>query len=138
MKAHDIPTDSLEMGRLRVVVIDSNAQAAEGLAQQLRDRRDYEVMTAENSFDAGLAAQKLLPHAILINLMARDIDAGHICKYVRSNDDLGGSKIVAIANRLGETEKVALQKKGFDAVVTNSGDVGEVVRAIEEATAIIY
>jgi excisionase family DNA binding protein len=138
MKAHSIPTDALEMGKTRVMLIDSNVAAASGLAAQLKDRKDYDIQVAENSFDAGLVAQKLLPHVILINLMAKDIDAAHICRYVRASDDLNTSKIIAVANRLGEAETSALLQKGFDGVVTNVGDLPEVVRAIEEATAIIY
>lgn len=138
MKAHSIPTDALEMGRTRVMIIDSNVAAASGLATQLKDRKDYDIQVAENSFDAGLVAQKLLPHVILINLMAKDIDAAHICRYVRASDDLNTSKIIAVANRLGEAEIGALLKKGFDGAVTNAGDPAEVTRAIEEATAIIY
>ncbi|NLH17002.1 MAG: helix-turn-helix domain-containing protein [Phycisphaerae bacterium] len=138
MKAHSIPTDALEMGRTRVMIIDSNSAAASGLAAQLKDRKDYEIQVAENSFDAGLVAQKLLPHVILINLMAKDIDAAHICQYVRASDDLNAAKIIAVANRLGETEITALLKKGFDGAVPNAGDIQEVIRTIEEATAIIY
>jgi excisionase family DNA binding protein len=138
MKAHSIPTDALEMGKTRVMLIDSNVAAASGLAAQLKDRKDYDIQVAENSFDAGLVAQKLLPHVILINLMAKDIDAAHICQYVRASDDLNTSRIIAMANRLGEAEIAALLKKGFDGAVTNVGDLQEVVRAIEEATAIIY
>jgi excisionase family DNA binding protein len=138
MKAHSIPTDALEMGRTRVMIIDSNVAAASGLAAQLKDRKDYDTQVAENSFDAGLVAQKLLPHVILINLMAKDIDAAHICRNVRASDDLNTSRIIAMANRLGEAETAALLKKGFDGVVTNVGDLQEVVRTIEESIAIIY
>jgi CheY-like chemotaxis protein len=138
MKAHSIPPTPLRWGKTRVMLIDSNVAAASGLAAQLKDRKDYDIQVAENSFDAGLVAQKLLPHVILINLMAKDIDATHICRYVRASDDLNTSKIIAMANRLGEAEISALLKKGFDGAVTNVGDLPEVVRAIEEATAIIY
>ncbi len=138
MKAHDMPTDSLEMGTMRVLVIDGDQGRSEALAQLLRDSRDYAVHAAENSFDAGLIAQKMLPHVILINLMSGDIDATQICKYVRSNDDLSGAKIIALANHLSDGESNALFQKGFDGAITDISDPVEVTRVIEDATAIIY
>ena len=138
MKAHNIPTEELEMGMMRVLIIDSNFSAAEQLAESLRDNRNYQVDTASNSFDAGLFAQKMIPHVILINLMAQDIDANQVCHYIRSNQDLTGTKVIAVAQGLGETETAALLQKGFDAVVTDLSDPAEITRVIHEATAIMY
>ena len=138
MKAHNIPTDAIEIGKMRILVIDSDWEAVENLADALQTKRNYEVQTAQNSFDAGLIAQKLIPHVILINLMASDIDATQVCKYVRTNEDLSGTKVIAIANNLSETEIDALHHKGFDAVLANPTDTKHTIRAIEEATAIIY
>jgi excisionase family DNA binding protein len=138
MKAHNIPTNEIEIGKMRILVIDSDWESAENLANALRTRRNYEVQTAQNSFDAGLIAQKLVPHVLMVNLMARDIDATQVCKYVRTNEDLSGTKVVAIANSLSETEITALHQKGFDAVLTDSADTRDIIRTIEEVTAIIY
>lgn len=138
MKAHNIPTDAIEVGRMRILVIDSDWEGAENLANALQTKRNYEVQTAQNGFDAGLIAQKLVPHVIIINLMARDIDATQVCKYVRTNEDLSGTKVVAMANKLSETEIGALHQKGFDAVLTNPADVQKIIGTIEEVTAIIY
>ncbi len=138
MKAHNIPTDAIEAGKMRILVIDSDWEAAENLAVALQTKRNYEAQTAQNSFDAGLIAQKLVPHVIMVNLMARDIDATQVCKYVRSNEDLSGTKVVAIANNLNETEVGALHQKGFDAVIANSAGTTQIISTIEEVTAIIY
>ena len=138
MKAHNIPTDAVEVGTMRILIIDSDWEGAENLTNMLQARSNYEVQTAQNGFDAGLVAQKLVPHVIIINLMARDIDATQVCKYVRTNEDLGGTKVVAMANKLGETEIGALHQKGFDSVLTNPADARQIIKAIEEVTAIIY
>jgi excisionase family DNA binding protein len=138
MKAHDMPIDALNMGSLRVLVLDSDGSRAEGLAKALRDKRDYEVFVAGNSFDGGLAAQRERPHVILINLMARDIDAGQICRYVRSNEDLSAMRIVALAGQINDAEAHALQQKGFDAVITHTTDLADLIRTIEQVTSILY
>lgn len=138
MKVHDIPTDALEIGKMRVLIIDSQWQIAEEIASALSAKANYEVQTAQNSFDAGLIAQKFAPHVIMINLMASDIDATQVCKYVRTNEDLNGTKIIAIANNLGENESSALLQKGFDGILSNTSDPKEALNLVQEITAIIY
>lgn len=138
MKAHDIPTDAVEIGKIRILIIDSDWQAAEDLSTALQTKGNFEIRTAQSGFDAGLVAQKLAPHVIIINLMAKDVDARQVSKFVRSNEDLSGTKIVAIAPNLRETEALALHEQGFDEVITKPDDVIHVMQVIQEATAIIY
>jgi DNA-binding response OmpR family regulator len=83
-------------------------------------------------------AQKFSPHVMLISLMSSDIDAGEICRSVRADEDLQGVRLIAMANRLSEAEQAALLQKGFDGYVGKDTSVEEVVRRIEQATAIIY
>lgn len=138
MRAHDIPTDSLEVGKIRVLIIDSDWKSAEETAEALQAKGNYEVRTAQSSFDAGLVAQKLVPHVIMINLMARDIDAKRVCKYVRTTEDLSATKVIAVASNLRESEAEALQEQGFDAVITQPEDSAQVMETIQAVTAIIY
>ncbi len=138
MRAHDIPTDSLEVGKIRVLIIDSDWKSAEETAEALQAKGNYEVRTAQSSFDAGLVAQKLVPHVIMINLMAREIDAKRVCKYVRTTEDLSATKVIAVASNLRESEAEALHEQGFDAVITQPEDPAQVMEAIQEVTAIIY
>lgn len=138
MRAHDMPTDRLEVGKIRVLVIDSDWKTAEDLAASLEAKGSYEVRTAQSSFDAGLVAQKILPHVILINLMAPEIDAKQVCKYVRSTEDLAQTKVVAVAANLRDSEAEALHEQGFDAVITKPNETAEVIKAIQEVTSIIY
>jgi two-component system alkaline phosphatase synthesis response regulator PhoP len=133
-----MPTDRLEVGKIRVLVIDSDWKTAEDLAASLEAKGSYEVRTAQSSFDAGLVAQKILPHVILINLMAPEIDAKQVCKYVRSTEDLAQTKVVAVAANLRDSEAEALHEQGFDAVITKPNETAEVIKAIQEVTSIIY
>ena len=138
MRAHDIPTDSLEVGKIRVLIIDSDWKSAEETAEALQAKGNYEVRTAQSSFDAGLVAQKLVPHVIMINLMAQDIDAKRVCKYVRTTEDLSATKVIAVASNLRESEAEALHEQGFDAVITQPEAPAQVMEAIQAVTAIIY
>lgn len=138
MKAHDIPTDELEIGQMRILIIDTDLEYSEKMAAAFKELKNYQVHTASNSFDAGLIAQKVIPHIIMINLMAQDIDASQVCKYIRSNPELAGGKVIAIAENLGENETSALLSKGFDAVLTNPDDFAQAAAIVQDVSAIIY
>ncbi len=138
MKTHNIPTAGLRVGGIRVVIADSNEKEAMSLAQSLRTKADYEVEIAKSAFEAGIAAQKFSPHVMLVNLLDKNIDAGEICRNIRKTEDLQTVKLIAIANQLSEAEAAALLQKGFDGYVSNPTDATEVIRKIEQSTAIIY
>jgi excisionase family DNA binding protein len=138
MKANNMPTETLGVGKMRVLVLDSDERSGLGLQEALKIRGGYEVLIARNGFEAGAAAQKFAPHVVLINLLTNGIDAHAICSCMRQNEDLATIKIVALANHLGSQEAAALMQKGFDGYVSNPSDAGEIVRKIEETTAIIY
>lgn len=137
MRLNNIPTDAIANGSIRVLIVDSNGTGA-SLADSLSSKAGYEVQTVQSNFQAGMAAQKFSPHVLLVNLMSPGIAAIDICGSIRANEDLQTIKIVAITNRLTDSEAAALLGKGFDGYVTSSSDVSNVIDRIEEMTAIVY
>jgi PleD family two-component response regulator len=138
MKVHNIPTDTVPAGKIRVLVVDSDKNAASALSDILRNKGDYEVQTAWSNFETGTIAQKFAPHVLLVSLFAKDINATEICKSLRADEDLQTIKIIAIANQLSNSESSALLQKGFDDHICNPADGAEIIKKIEQATAIIY
>ena len=138
MKVHNMPTSALPVGRIRVLIVDSNSKTAESLADALQTGADYEVQTVRTNFETGLIAQRFAPHVLLINLLADGIAAAEICKNIRENEELQTIKIIAMANNLSLSETDALLQKGFDGFVSDLANPDEVIRKIEEATAIVY
>jgi excisionase family DNA binding protein len=138
MKVHNMPATMLPAGKIRVLIVDSDGDAASALADTLRTKADYEVQTARNNFQTGVIAQKFTPHVLLISLLAEGIDATDICKSIRSNEDLQTIKVIALAKQLSDSESAALLQKGFDGRISNPANIAKVVKEIEEATAIIY
>ena len=138
MKANNMPAPTLPVGKIRVLIVNGDDGAASALAETLRTKADYEVQTANSNFETGTIAQKFAPHVLLVSLLAEGIDATSICKSIRTNEDLQTIKIIALANQLSDSESAALLQKGFDGSISNSNDTAEIVKKIEEATAIIY
>ena len=138
MKAHNMPAPTLPVGKIRILVVNSNENAASALAETLRNRADYDVQTAVSNFETGAIALKFSPHVMLVSLLAGGIDAKGICTSIHAHEDLQTIKIIALANKLSESEMAALLQKGFDGCISNPADVDEIIKKIEEATAIIY
>ena len=138
MKVHNMPATTLPVGKIRVLIVDSDGDAASALADTLRTKADYEVQTARNNFETGVIAQKFAPHVLLISLLAEGIDAADICKSIHRSEDLQTTRVIALARQLSDSESAALLQKGFDGCISNPADVTKVVEEIEETTAIIY
>ena len=138
MKVHNMPTVNLGVGKIRVLIVDSRESVASMMEESLIKKADYEVQTVQSTIETGAVVQKFEPHVLLVSLLAEDIDAAGICKFVRSNEDLRTIKIMALANQLSDSEAAALMQKGFDGYVSYSTDISEVIKKIEQAMAIIY
>jgi excisionase family DNA binding protein len=138
MKVNNMPATTLPVGKIRVLIVDSNGDTASALADTLRTRDDYEVQTARNNFETGAIAQKFAPHVLLISLLAEGIDATDICKSIHCSEDLQTIKVIALAKQLSDSEAAALLQKGFDGCISNPANIAKVVKEIEETTAIIY
>ena len=138
MKTHNMPTSELAVGRIRVLLADSNIKAATELAESLRSKAEYDVQIVRSNFETGSAIHKFTPHVLLINLMAEGIDAAAVCRGIRENDDLRTIKIIALVSQLSDSESKALLQKGYDGYVSYTAEPIEVIKRIEEAIAILY
>ena len=138
MKMHNMPTTALATGKIRVLIADSNDKTASTLADVLRNKADYQVETVRSTFETGAVVQRFAPHVLLLSLLADGIDAASVCKAIRDNEDLRTIKIIALVNHLSDSESAALLHKGFDGCLSYTADAVELIKTIEEATAIIY
>ncbi|NQT02500.1 MAG: helix-turn-helix domain-containing protein [Planctomycetes bacterium] len=138
MKMHNMPTSVLPVGKIRVLVADSNDKTASALADVLQSEADYEVKTVKSNFGTGAIVHEFAPHVLLVSLLSEEIDAMSICECIHTHEDLRTIKIIALVNNLSKSESEALLQKGFDGYVPYSADAAEVIKRIEEATAIIY
>lgn len=138
MKFNNMPVTAFAVDKIRVLIADGDSQLCETLAKNLMEKADYEVQTVSGNFETGIAAQKFSPHVLLVSLFSKNISAVEICRIVREDEDLQTIKVIAIANNLSDCEAAALIRQGFDGYVCNPSDITEVIKKIEEATAIVY
>lgn len=137
MKAHDIPTDAIEKGKLRILLIDSRVEHAQNFANLLGARGSFDIKCAHNSFDAGLTALKFTPNIILIDLLSSEIDSGSLCRYVHECEELANCTLIALAGGLSANEVQNLQNQGFDSVITDMANLNAILSCIQQTCNIV-
>ena len=132
MRAHGMPVRQIEGGLTRVLVVQSDALAADAVAKPLKGR--YEVRQAGNVFQAGMRAGEFTPHVILVDVLGEGIDAGEILRNVKANPALAATQVIALCGSLTTAQRDTLLRQGFFAVLARPLAPNDLIRAIEQAT----
>ena len=136
MQAHGIPADALDRGTCRVLIVDASDQAGR-IVNELSDSDRYDVRTAGTDFEAGVLAQKLAPHVIVLDAGTDANGAATLARKVRATATLESAKFVAVVERLTASIRHSLLGNGFDACLAKPYSAGELLDAVEKATDLI-
>lgn len=106
MKENGIPTDALESGKRKVLIVDDDEELVELLVDVFdRDGR-FDIKSANNGFDAGMLVKEFRPDLVVLDVMLPDINGKEVCQRVRSDSTLDDVQIVCISGMV-EPDKVA-------------------------------
>jgi len=137
MRAHGIPLRGLDGAVTRVLIVDSDYEAADALRVALESGFDYEVQVATGIFEAGLLARQTRPHVILLETGVPGLNAKELRQAVRSDPELVATRVVAVEREPGEATTARRMGEGFDACLLKPYNLGATVRVIEEATNLV-
>jgi excisionase family DNA binding protein len=138
MKQHGMPLNGLMTGSTRVLIVDDEQDIVEVLEKILEDEAKYEVEVCKGGFQAGVTADKLRPHVILLDMHLATVDAKDVCKQVKNSSDLQLTKVIAMSSKLSDDEAKGLSAFGFDGFLRKPFHVRQVIEAIEDAMAVVY
>lgn len=139
MKANAIPLDGVvNFAKTRVLIVDDEVDITDMLRDLLSREANYEVQTCTNGFEAGIFAEKMKPHVILLDIHLGAINGRDVCKSVRMNPDLQMTKVVAMSGNLPDEEAKILLQQGFDGYLKKPFQIKQVIEAIEDAVALVY
>jgi len=110
MKENGIPTDALESGKRKAVVVDDDEELVELIKDALEADGRFEVRVANNGFDAGMIVKEYRPDIIVLDVMLPDINGKEVCQRIRSDATLDDCQIICIsgmveADRIGELKE---------------------------------
>ena len=106
MRDNGIPTDALESGKRKVLIVDDDQELVELLTDVFdRDGR-FDIRTANNGFDAGMLVKEFRPDLVVLDVMLPDINGKEVCQRVRKDESLESVKIICISGMV-EQDKIA-------------------------------
>ena len=114
MKDNGIPTDALESGKRKVLLVDDDVALVEVLTKVLDEDGRFEVRVAGNGFDAGMMVKEYRPDIIVLDVMLPDINGKEVCHRVRADNSLEDVRILCISGMIEEDKIQELRLSGAD------------------------
>lgn len=137
MKAHGIPLDGVHSGKTRVLIVDDDAEITSVLQRVLSEQASYEVKVSRTGFEAGMECERFRPHVVLLDVHLGESDATNVPEFIRSNDDLVMTRIIAMSGKLTDGQAAGLRGRGFEGFLKKPFQVRQVIQAIEKAHALV-
>lgn len=130
MKDNGIPTDALESGKRKALVVDDDKDLVDLIRDTLEADGRFEVRSANNGFDAGMMVKDYHPDVIILDVMLPDINGKEVCQRVRSDSALDDVKIICISGMV-EAEKIHdLRAAGADDFVQKPFEVDALMQRV--------
>ncbi len=114
MRDNGIPTDALESGKRKALLVDDDADLLEMLVDVFERDGRFEIRTANNGFDAGMLVKELRPDLVVLDVMLPDINGKEVCRRVRSDPKLEDVRIICISGMVEQDKVADLKAAGAD------------------------
>lgn len=106
MKENGIPTDALESGKRKILIVDDDEELVELLGDVFDKDGRFETRKTNNGFDAGMLVKEFRPDIVVLDVMLPDINGKEVCQRVRTDKALDEVRIICISGMV-EADKVA-------------------------------
>ena len=114
MRDNGIPTDALESGKRKALIVDDDQDLVELLADAFSRDGRVDVKTANNGFDAGMLVKEFRPDVVVLDIMLPDINGKEVCQRVRGDKTLEQVKIICISGMVEQDKVADLRAAGAD------------------------
>src|SRR5205085_11104373 len=127
MKDNGIPTDALESGKRKVLVVDDDPELVELINKVLEEDGRFETRIAANGFDAGMMVKEYRPDLIVLDVMLPDINGKEVCQRVRADATMEEVRILCISGMIEEDKIAELKLAGADHFLHKPFDLEELI-----------
>lgn len=127
MKDNGIPTDALESGKRKVLLVDDDTELVELMSKVLEEDGRFEVRVATTGFDAGMMVKEYHPDLIVLDVMLPDINGKEVCHRVRADPALEDVRILCISGMIEEDKIQELKLSGADDFLHKPFDIEELI-----------
>ena len=114
MRENGIPTDALESGKRKLLLVDDDQDLIELLADAFLREGRFEIKTANNGFDAGMFVKEFRPDLVVLDIMLPDINGKEVCQRIRRDPTLESVKVICISGMIEQDKVADLRLAGAD------------------------
>lgn len=112
MRDNGIPTDALESGKRKVLVVDDDHDLVDLMVDVLERDGRFETRSVNNGFDAGMMVKEYHPDLIILDVMLPDINGKDVCLKIRSDSTMEDVRILCISGMVEEDKIAELKMAG--------------------------
>ncbi|MBW7991358.1 MAG: response regulator [Planctomycetes bacterium] len=130
MKDNNIPLDTIESGKRKILIVDDDSEIVELLEDVLERDGRFEIKTASSGYEAGMATEKFRPELILLDYMLPDVNGNVVCQTIRKNPEFENIKIIIISGVVKQDEIAQLLKSGAEDFIRKPFNITELTDKI--------
>jgi excisionase family DNA binding protein len=130
MRDNGIPTDALDSGRRKVLVVDDDENLVELIVDALERDGRFDLRSVNNGFGAGMLIKEFRPDLIVLDVMLPDINGKEVCTLVRSEKSMDDVKIICISGMVEQSRIQELRDAGANDFMKKPFDVDELINRI--------
>jgi excisionase family DNA binding protein len=130
MRDNGIPTDALDSGRRKVLIVDDDQELVELMADVLERDGRFEIKTVNNGFDAGMMVKEYHPDLIVLDVMLPDINGREVCQRVRSEKSMDDIRIICISGMVEDDKIEELKDAGANDFLNKPFEVEKLLERI--------
>ncbi len=137
LEKYDMPVDSTFFNQYkdRILVVDDDPQVVDFIIRALQadeGRRQRDLETAANGFEAGLKIASFKPHLVLLDLMMPGLDGFKICEQVKSNPETEHIKVLIVTGFGSEENLEQILQLGADDYLVKPLNVAELQERVRD------
>ncbi len=130
MKDNNIPLESINSGKKKILIVDDDAEIVELIADVLvRDGR-FEIKSASSGYEAGMRTLQFLPDLILLDYMLPDINGNIVCQTIKENPEFENIRIIIVSGVAKPDEIDQLLKTGAEGFIKKPFNIVELTDKI--------
>lgn len=114
MKENGIPTEALESGKRKLLIVDDDEELVELMVDVFARDGRFEIKSANNGFGAGMLVKEFRPDLVILDVMLPDINGKEVCQRVRNDPSMKTVKIICISGMVEQDKIADLRAAGAD------------------------
>lgn len=130
MRDNGIPTDALDSGKRKILVVDDDEDLVELIVDQLQRDGRFDVRSVNNGFGAGMLIKEFRPDLVVLDVMLPDINGIEVCRLVRSDKTMDDVRVICISGMVEEDKIQQLRDSGANDFIKKPFDVEALIGRI--------